>query len=112
MGNELTKVKLTMYMPFNKQTKNGNIFTEEAIKDAVYNLHKHLPIIYSDDGANGRVIGTTTGKSHIVTYDADNQSYKITVDGVLFNCNPIIRVNEYEDDKITDFRIASIGLTT
>ena len=112
MENELTKVKLTMHMPFNKKTKNGSIFTEEAIKDAVYNLHKHLPIIYSDDWANGRVIGTTTGKSHIVTYDADNQSYKITVDGVLFNCNPIIRVNEYEDDKISDFRIASIGLTT
>ena len=112
MEDELTKVKLTIMMPSDKPNKNGTVFTKEAVEDAVYNLRRNLPIIYSDDGTNSKVIGSTTGESHIVTWDSDNQAYKVTVDGVLFHCNPVIVVNEIEDGNISDFRIASIGLTT
>lgn len=110
--DELTKVKLTIMMPSDNPNKNGTVFTKEAVEDAIYNLRRNLPIIYSDDGTNSKVIGSTTGESHIATWDSDNQTYKVTVDGVLFHCNPIIIVNEIEDGKISDFRIASIGLTT
>lgn len=112
MSDKLTKVKLIIMMPSDKPNKNGTVFTKEAIEDAIYNLRRNLPIIYSDDGTNSKVIGSTTGESHIVTWDSDNQVYKVTVDGVLFHCNPVIIVNEIEDGKISDFRIASIGLTT
>lgn len=112
MKREFTKVKLTMHMPFDKPNKNGIVFTKEAVEDAVCNLHRNLPIVYSNDGSNGKVVGVTTGESHIVTYDNDNQICKMTVDGVLFDCNPLIAVKEVEDGKISDFQIVSIGLTT
>ena len=108
----MTKVRLTMHMAFDKPNKNGTMFTEEAVEDAVNHLHRNLPIIYSDDGTNGKVVGTTTGESHIVTWDAENKVCKVTVDGVLFNCNPLIAVKEIENGEITDFQIVSIGLTT
>ena len=112
MKDELTKVKLTMHISFDKPNKNGSVFTKEAIEDAFCNLRRNLPIIYSNDGTDSKVVGVTTGESHIVTWDSDNQAYKMTVDGVLLNCKPVIVVNEIEDGKISDFRIASIGLTT
>jgi hypothetical protein len=111
MSDELTKVKLTIMMPSDKPNKNGTVFTKEAVENAVFNLHRNLPIICSDDGTNSKVVGATTGESHIVTWDSDNNVCKMTVDGVLFNCNPVIVVNEIEDGKISDFRIAGIGLT-
>ena len=112
MKDELTKVKLTMNISFDKPNRNGSVFTKEAVEDALCNLHRNLPIIYSDDGANGKVVGATIGESHIVTLDSDNQVCKMTVDGVLFDCNPLIVVKEIEDGKISDFQIVSIGLTT
>ena len=112
MKDELTKVKLTIMMSLDKPNKNGSIFTKEAVEDAIFNLRRNLPIVYSNDGTNSKVVGATTGESHIVTWDSDNQVCRMTVDGVLFHCNPVIVVNEIEDGKISDFRIASIGLTT
>ena len=112
MADELTKVKLTMHMSFDKPNRNGSVFTKEAVENAFFNLHKNLPIIYSEDGTNGKVVGATTGDSHIVTWDNENKVYKMTVDGVLFDCNPLIVVNEIDDGNISDFRIVSIGLTT
>lgn len=112
MKEELTKVKFTISIPYDKPNKNGTMFTKEAVDDAICNLRRNLPIVYNDDETNSKVVGVTTGESHIVTWDSDNQAYKMTVDGVLFHCNPVIVVNEIEDGKISDFRIASIGLTT
>lgn len=108
MAEELTKVKLTIHIPFGKPNKNGCVFTEEAVEDAVNHLQRNLPIIYEDE----KVVGSTTGNSHIVTWDSENQVCKMTVDGVLFDCQPRIIINEIEDGEISDFRITSIGLTT
>ena len=114
MIDEMTKVKLTIHIPFNKPNKNGSIFTEEAVENAVNNLCTNLPIIYRDnkDRFQDKVIGTTTGSSHIVNWDFENQVCKMTVDGVIFRSGAEIIVNEIEDGKIPDFRITSIGLTT
>ena len=106
MAEELTKVKLTIHLPFDKPNKNGCILTEDAVEDAVNHLQRNLPIIYEND----KVIGTTTGESHIVTWDDDNQVCKMTVDGVLFDCSPKIVIKENEDGKISNFQIASISL--
>ena len=106
MKEELTKVKLTISLPFGKPNKNGYVFTEEAVEDAVSHLRKNLPIIYDDEN----VVGSTTGDSHITTWDFDNQVCKMTVNGVLFDCSPKIIINESKDGEISDFQIISIGL--
>lgn len=110
MKEELTKVKLTIPLSFGKPNKNGSVFTEEAVENAVSHLQKNLPIICQDKSCE-KVVGSTTGDSHIVTWDFENQVCKVTVDGVLFDCSPRIVVNEIEDGEISDFRITSIGLT-
>lgn len=113
MADETTKVKLTMHIPFDTPNKNGAVLTKEAVENAVNNIPTNMPIIYrgNKDEYNEKVIGATTGNSHIVTWDSENQVCKMTVDGVMFHCNPLITINEVEDNKIIDFRIASIGLT-
>lgn len=111
MRVENTKVKITIPIPIDKPDANGHIFTEEAVENAVGNLRKNLPIIYGDDDGYAKVIGSTTGDLHIVSWDSENQVCKLTVDGVVFYSGADIIVNEIEDGKITDFRIASIGLT-
>ena len=112
MRVENTKVKLTIHIPINKPDCNGIIYTEEAVEKALNNLQKNLPIVYKKDAETDEVvIGTTTGDSHVVTWDPDNQVCKVTIDGVIFYSGAEIIVNEIEDGKVSDFRIASIGLT-
>lgn len=112
MRVENTKVKLTIPIPVDKPDANGIIYTEEAVENALNNLRKNLPIVYKENAETDEVvIGSTTGNSHIVTWDFDNQICKVTVDGVIFHSGAEIIVNEIEDDKISDFRITSIGLT-
>ena len=109
MRTENIKVKITIPIPYDKPDKNGNIYTEEAVEKAVNNLRKNLPIIFRDESEE-KVIGTTTGDSHIATWDFENQVCKLTVDGEVFfggtEC-----LYEVEDGTVTDFQIIGIGLS-
>lgn len=107
---EYTKVKITIPFTFNKPNANGTVFTEEAVERAVSGLLQNVPIVVGD-GMDAKVIGCTTGSSHIVTWDFENQVCKVTVDGMLMNGGATIIVNEVEDNQVTDFRIAGIGVS-
>ena len=48
MKEELTEVKFTISIPFDKPNKNGTIFTKEAIENAINNFPTNTPIIYKD----------------------------------------------------------------
>lgn len=113
MRVENTKVKLTIPIPVGKPDLNGCVYTEEAVENAVNNLRTNLPIVYKESAeTEEKVIGATTGTLHIVTWDSENQVCKLTVDGVVFHSGAEIIVNDMTNDgEITDFRIASIGLT-
>lgn len=107
-----TKVKFTIPIPIDKPDCNGVVYTKEAIEKAVNSFGTNLPIVYKDDVCdNERVIGATTGEFQIETWDSDNQVCHMMVDGVIFYSGAEIFVNEIEDGKVSDFRIASIGLT-
>jgi hypothetical protein len=114
MENEMIKVKLTMCIPFDKPTRNGTIFTKEAVANAVNNIPLNMPIVCKDSKSEyaTKVIGTTTENSHIVTWDFENQTCKVTVDGVVFHSGAEIIINGVEGDKISDCRIAGIGIIT
>jgi hypothetical protein len=101
MKDEMTKVKLTMHIPFDTPNKNGTMLTKEAVENAVNNIPTNMPIIYRNnkDEYNEKVIGATTSNSHIVIWDSENQVCKITVDGIMFHCNPLITINEIDDKK-------------
>ena len=107
------KIKITIPIPIDKPDCNGIVYTEEAIKNAVNNLHKNLPIVYRDNEGviDGMVIGTTTGNSHLVSWDFENQICNLTIDGVIFYSGAEEIVNEIKDGKVTDFEIVSIGIS-
>lgn len=110
MRTENIGVKITIPIPYDQPDKNGNIYTKEAVEKAVNNLRKNLPIVFRDESKE-KVIGTTTGDSHITTWDFENQICKVTIDGVVFYGGTECIVNEIKDGKITDFEIVGIGLS-
>ena len=107
------KIKIIIPIPIDKLDCNGTVHTEKAIENAINNLHKNLPIIYRDNEnrTDGVVIGTTTGNSHIVSWDFENQICNLTIDGTIFYGGAEVEVNEIRDGKLTDFEIVSIGIS-
>ena len=114
MSEEFVKATIQIPIAVGKPNRNGTVFTKEAVENAVSNIPVNMPIIYRDNKSeyDNKVIGATIGKSHVVTWDSENQVYKLTVDGVVFYGGAAIIVNEITDGKISDFSIVSIGLTT
>lgn len=105
------KTKFTIPIPVNKPDCNGVVYTKEAVENAISKLSTNLPILYQDNKWDAKVIGATTGLSHIAVWDAENQVYQVTLDGVVFYGGAYICVHDIEDGKITSFEINSIGLT-
>lgn len=109
MRTENIKVKITIPIPYDKPDKNGNIYTKEAVEKAVNNMHKNLPIIFRDESEE-KVIGATTGDSHIATWDFENQVCKLIVDGDVLFGGTECTVN-IDNGKIVDFEIVGIELS-
>ena len=111
MRTDNIKVTMTIPIPYDQPDKNGNIYTKEAVEKAVNNLHKHLPIIFRGKSEE-KVIGTTTGDSHITTWDFENQVCNLTLDGEIFfggtNSECIV---DREKGKIVNFEIVGIGFS-
>ena len=107
MRTDNIKVKLTIPILVGKPDKNGVIYTEKAVENAVNNLHKNLPIRNGD----GVIVGATTGDKYIATWDSESQVCNVTVDGVVFYDGTECVVNKIEDGVVTDFRITGFGLS-
>lgn len=113
MRVENAKVKITIPIPIDKPDANGIVYTEEAVENAINNLQSRLPILFKESKETEEKVIGATGRSHIVSWDSDNQVCKLTIEGALFYSGAEIIVNEMsEDGTITDFRIVNIGLTT
>ena len=111
MKDDLIKIKITIPIAFDTPNKNGTVFTREAVENAISNFSVNTPIIYKDKESRfqDKVIGIVT--DNVDTWDFENQVCRMAIDGVVFHSGANIVVNKIEDGKITDFRIASIGLT-
>ena len=109
MRTDNIKVTITIPIPYDQPDKNSDIYTKEAVEKAVNNLHKYLPIIFRDE-SEGKVIGSTTGDSHIATWDFENQVCNLTVNGEVFfggtEC-----IADIDNGKIVNFEIVGIGLS-
>ena len=107
-----TKVKLSVSIPFDKPNKNGSIFSIEAVEKAIGDFKEHMPILdYRDKWEDTKVIGYVNSAPHIISWDFENQVCTAEVYGTIFSCGAELKINEIEDNKITDFEITSIGLT-
>ena len=112
MRVENAKVKITIPIPIDRPDANGVMYTEEAIGNALNELPTHLPILYKENAESDEKVIGTTGMSHVATWDYERQVCNLTIDGIVFNSGAEIIVNEMtKDGKISDFSIASIGLT-
>ena len=111
MKEEMTKVKLTIPIPFDRQDRNGNVFTKESIESAVNSFRNGIPIVYNSKEGNTKAIGVVNNSPSIVSWDFENQVCTVAVDGTVFCSGAELIVNKIEDNKITDFEITSIELT-
>ena len=105
------EVRLTIPFYYDKPDGNGNVYSKDAIYNALLNLKVGLPIKFLDNsGDEPKLIGHTTGKSHIVTDDEQNGRYLLTVDGVVLFGGSCEDVLLNSDQEIIGFDITSIGL--
>lgn len=94
-----------MPIPYDRPDGNGCIFTKEAVEGAVKNLSTKLPIMFED-----RVIGNTTGNTHITTWDDENQVCNLTIDGIVYH-GGLECIVETADNKVTSMKIVGFGIT-
>lgn len=105
------EVILTIPFYYDKPDGNGNIYRKDAIYNALLNLKVGLPIKFLDNSGEPKLIGHTTGKSHIVTDDEQNGRYLLTVDGVVLFGGSCEDVLLNSDQEIIKFDLTSIGLS-
>lgn len=105
-------IMITIPFPYNHPDKNGNIYTKEAVQNAIESLQKGMPIIFRGNDTVGTefVIGHTTDKQYVVD-DYLNQTYRLTVEGVIAAGGTECIVDEIKDRTINKFEIVSLGLS-
>lgn len=111
MRSKMLKTSIEIEFPFNKPDLNGVMYTKEAVENAVNNFSK-VPIIFSSNDGESKIIGSTIGDSYAVTVDEENGVCKFTVDGVIYSGGTeCINVEFNLEDKIDSFEICSIGFS-
>lgn len=105
-------VQLALVIPFGRPDKNGVMYSKEAITRAVDDFGGQLPILYQDNDScqEGTVIGTA-GEICSVLWDDEHQVCEVVVNGKLYYGGASCIVNEIKDGVVTDFSIASVGLS-
>lgn len=113
MNDEFVKVTLTFPMRCDRPNRNGTVFTKEAIQNAFGSSDPQMPIV----GQSGmraseyddRCTASTT-PTYYLDYDEQNGVCEATVTGYLFEAGLNIKVNEMQNNKITDFDIVSVSI--
>lgn len=111
MMSDKTEISITMKLPVNRPSRNGTVYTEEAIKNALKSdsFSEHPIVFFSDDGMQHKV-GVIKGQPYAVQKDEDG-NIKFTVDGLLF----IAGTNEsvcIDDNKVVSMDIKSVGVSS
>lgn len=117
MNNELTKITLTFPLRYDRPNRNGTVFTKEAIENAFGSSNPQIPIIMQSGiirdaefaYPNEHCIGTTTPRYYF-DWDEEDGVCQATIEGVLFDVAPCLRINEMKDGVITDCDIMSIDI--
>ena len=113
MNDELVKVTLTFPMRYDRPNRNGTVFTKEAIENAFGSSDPQMPIVEQIGNSvrerYDRCIGITI-PTYYLEYDEKNGVCEVTMTGHLFEACLNIKVNEMQNDKITDFDIVSVSI--
>lgn len=116
--NDMTRARLTFYIPFDIPNRNGSVLTKEAIESIVETTPANLPIVYKDNkneyseieiNKNTTVIGATTSSPYVLDVNDENQIYEIAVDCALFSIGVEFIANQH-GDTISDINITGVGL--
>lgn len=103
MRSKNIDVTLTIPVPINEPDENGNIYTEEAIKEACISAI-NCPLIQFDNEGNEVPIG--------IANDVRYSNGSIFVDAKVWYGGTNEFVEMLEDNKITSMKINSIGFST
>lgn len=98
-------IEITMKVPFpiEKPDRNGIIYTEDAIKNAVNNFTSSAPLrIWKDD------ICTVIG--HVDNIELSD-AFEITAHGVCYFGGTNEMANEIENNIVSSFELLSFGIS-
>ena len=111
MREHMIPITITIPFPYDRPDKNGNVYTKDAVETAVCSLRKNIPIIFRDNKCDAKPIGHTTGESHIVVWDDENQVCKITIDGVIYAGGTSCNIHHSKDRSALLFDITALGIS-
>lgn len=96
--NDLTHghTTLDLSMPYETSSRNGTIYTKEAVRNALANMEPGLPVLTGTESVGDCVRGITTSGAYDIRYDEINKRIAYKVDVRLF----VAQVERLEDGNI------------
>lgn len=106
MNDELTKITLTFPMRYDTPSRNGTIYTKEAIEHAFASSPPNMPILMQGSAdhdeelvyQNTHCIGFTD-PTYYFDLDDKNKVCNVTLTGHVFNMGVNSVINEMHDEK-------------
>lgn len=97
--NDLTHghTTLDLSMPYETASRNGTIYTKEAVRNALENMEPGLPVVTGTESLGNYVRGITTSGAYDIRCDEINKRIAYKVDVLLF----VAQVERLEDGNIT-----------
>ena len=100
-----------MYFPYDKPDGNGNIYTKDAVSNALLKDMNLMPIIVQGDNDLDKFpIGFITSHQCEVEDEPENSRFRFTLEGYIPHAGTAEGA-ELEDGFITSFDIHSVGIS-
>lgn len=106
-------VSFTMNLPYDRPDKNGNIYTREAIENALKHCSEIVPIVECfNNKLPEKIIGYTDGTPYAVQADEESKTIRYNIDGHILHggLNGIVK-DRNDKGEITEFEITSFGVS-
>ena len=109
-------IPITIKIPFpvDRPDANGNIYSKEAVYDAIHNFSKNTPIYFMPNEGDPVVIGNISGDTIITTENIEQGTVNFAVKGSIFaggTQDMECILEEVEDNVVKSFKITGVGFS-
>ena len=106
-------ISFTMSLPYDKPDKNGNVYTREAIENALKRCPKIALIVECfNNKLPEKIIGYTNGTPYAIQADEESKIIRYNIDAHILHggLNGIVKCHN-DKGEITEFEITSFGVS-
>lgn len=112
--NNFIPITIKIPFPVDRPDANGNIYSREAVINAIHNFPKNAPILFASNEGEPVVIGHTCGGPIITTEDVEQGTFNFAVKGEIFaggTQDMECVLEEVEDNVVKSFKITGVGFS-